>query len=333
MGVGAIIGTGIFVVIGEGAGIAGPAVILVLRPGGRGVCVLRAVLRGTGVVDPGLRQRLHVHLRDPRRDRRLDHRLGPDPGVRRLGRRRGGRLGRQTSTPSWTRPSASQLPEAISQRPPEDGGVFNLPAVLVVLAITAAAGARRRGRAPGSTWSWSCVKLAGADLLHRRRVDGVQHARTSPRSPPSGVGGASPRPRRSSSSRTSASTRSPPAARRPRNPRATCRWRSSARWSSARSSTCSPRSARSASPRPSSSRASEAPLADGARRGRGHQLGGRRAGARRAGRDHQRDPGDPVRPDPDLLRHVPRRPDAGAAGQGEPAVRHSGPADASASAC
>ena len=44
--------------------------------------VRRAVLRGVRVDDPDRRQRLHLRLRDARRDRRVDDRLGPDPRVR-----------------------------------------------------------------------------------------------------------------------------------------------------------------------------------------------------------------------------------------------------------
>ena len=59
----------------------------------RDLRVLRARVRGAGLLDPGLGQRLHVLLRDARRARGVDHRLGPDPRVRRLDRGRRGRLG------------------------------------------------------------------------------------------------------------------------------------------------------------------------------------------------------------------------------------------------
>ena len=63
MGVGAIIGTGIFVVIGEGAGMAGPGLVLVVRLGRRDLRVLRVVLRRAGLCGPCRRERVHVHLR------------------------------------------------------------------------------------------------------------------------------------------------------------------------------------------------------------------------------------------------------------------------------
>ena len=65
-----------------------------LRPRGRHVRLLRPRLRGARLGDPGLGQRVHVLLRDARRARGVDHRLGPDPRVRRLDRRRRRRLGR-----------------------------------------------------------------------------------------------------------------------------------------------------------------------------------------------------------------------------------------------
>ena len=52
------------------------------------------------------------------------------------------------------------------------------------------------------------------------------------------------------------------------------------------------------------------PAGGRAQGGRRDPVGRRRARPRRADRDHQRRPGDHVRPDPDLLRHVPRRPAA-----------------------
>ena len=72
----------------------GPGDRPVLRARRRHLRLQRAVLLRAGLDDPGLRLGLHVLLRHARRARRLDHRLGPDPRVRRLGRRGGGRLGR-----------------------------------------------------------------------------------------------------------------------------------------------------------------------------------------------------------------------------------------------
>ena len=55
-----------------------------VRAGGHRLPLRGAVLRGTGLDDSHRRQRLHVRLRDPGRDLRVDHRLGPDPRIRRL---------------------------------------------------------------------------------------------------------------------------------------------------------------------------------------------------------------------------------------------------------
>ena len=67
LGLGAIIGTGIFVIIGEAITTSGPSIILALRPRRRDLHLLRAGVRRASLVDPGLRQRLHLLLRHPRR--------------------------------------------------------------------------------------------------------------------------------------------------------------------------------------------------------------------------------------------------------------------------
>ena len=130
LGIGAIIGSGIFVLTGHGrrgralrgavhsacAG-AGPDLELpahrkhggradarasagrtfhcdLVSAGGRGLQLCRPVLCRTGVDDSDRGQRLHLFLRDPGRDFRLDHRLGSDPGICGQQRGRGGRLQR-----------------------------------------------------------------------------------------------------------------------------------------------------------------------------------------------------------------------------------------------
>ena len=65
-----------------------------LRAGRHHLRLQRAELLRAGVDDPGLGLGLHLLLRDARRAGGVDHRLGPDPGVRRVGRRGGRRLGR-----------------------------------------------------------------------------------------------------------------------------------------------------------------------------------------------------------------------------------------------
>ena len=65
-----------------------------VRARGRDLHLLRALLRRAGIDHSGVRLRLHLRVRDDGRGSRLDHRLGPDPGVRSVGGCGGGRLGR-----------------------------------------------------------------------------------------------------------------------------------------------------------------------------------------------------------------------------------------------
>ncbi len=93
LGIGIIIGAGIFVSTGTtAANFAGPGVVISyliagfwLRPG-------RPLLRRIFVHDPGGGQRLQLHLRHFRKIPCLADRLGPDPGISRRGLRRGGGL-------------------------------------------------------------------------------------------------------------------------------------------------------------------------------------------------------------------------------------------------
>ena len=83
LGIGAIIGTGIFVLTGTAAANqAGPAITLSYVAAGSGLRLCRPLLRGVRGHDPHRGQRLRLRLRDPGRDHRLDHRVGPDPRVR-----------------------------------------------------------------------------------------------------------------------------------------------------------------------------------------------------------------------------------------------------------
>ena len=97
------------------------------------------VLRRTGLDDPDRGQRLHLFVRDARRNLCLDHRLGPDSRIRgQQHRRRGGlrRLYRKRNL----RPSASSCPT--SGRAPSGpsgqwtGAYFNLPGFLIVFILT-----------------------------------------------------------------------------------------------------------------------------------------------------------------------------------------------------
>ena len=96
-GIGIVIGTGIFTLTGiEAKNHAGPGVVISFAIAGvvsllAALCYAElAVRRADG------RQRLHLRLRDDRRDLRVDHRLGPDPRVRPRRRGRRPRAGRAT---------------------------------------------------------------------------------------------------------------------------------------------------------------------------------------------------------------------------------------------
>ena len=106
LAIGAVIGAGIFGAIGTAAaGQVGPNGE-VIRHGAGPALVFSFVLLGVAcalaglcyaelaVDDPAGRQRLRVLLRDARRARRVDHRLGPDSRVRRRQRRRRDLVGR-----------------------------------------------------------------------------------------------------------------------------------------------------------------------------------------------------------------------------------------------
>ena len=152
LGLGAIIGTGIFVILGEAIGDAGPAIVALVHPGRRHLRVLRAVLRRAGVRDPGLRQRLHLCVRDDGRAGGLDHRLGPDPRVRRVGGRGRGRLGPVLQRACSTRCSGSTLPDALARA--AGRGRHGQPAGRVPGAGGDRAADLGRARAPGPTRSW-----------------------------------------------------------------------------------------------------------------------------------------------------------------------------------
>ena len=95
LGIGAIIGTGIFVLTGQAAAAyAGPAIVLSMVLAGVASASGGPLLRGVRVDRADRRLGLHLRLRHAGRVRRLDHRLGPDPRVRaRRGHRRGGLVG------------------------------------------------------------------------------------------------------------------------------------------------------------------------------------------------------------------------------------------------
>ena len=137
LGVGAIIGAGIFVLTGAAAArYAGPAIVLSFTLAGS-ACAIVALCYADRRLHPRLRQHLFLCLRDARRDFRLDHRMGPGPGIRH-GRGDGGgglvRLFRRGWPKASPPPLAGLQAIALAGAPKR---VFNVPAAAIVLMITA----------------------------------------------------------------------------------------------------------------------------------------------------------------------------------------------------
>ncbi len=85
LGIGAIIGTGIFVLTGKGALTAGPALIRIVPAGRRLLRFRRSVLRRVRRHGAGFRLGLLVRLSGVRGTDRVRDRLGSDSGVRAAG--------------------------------------------------------------------------------------------------------------------------------------------------------------------------------------------------------------------------------------------------------
>ena len=148
MGIGAVIGAGIFVSTGQAAHqTAGPSLMLSYAVSGIGLHLRRALLRRVRVDGPGRRVGLHLRLCHPRRAVRLDHRLGPPAGVCRRRGRRGQQLVVLLPGSDRRRSGLPPLPKVVSGpivdvqrglgRLERTGSYVNLPAVLIVAAVTA----------------------------------------------------------------------------------------------------------------------------------------------------------------------------------------------------
>jgi len=220
MGIGAIIGTGILVVIGEGVGKAGPAVILSFALAAV-ACVFSALsyaeLASSIPVSGSAYTYSYATLGEI-----VAWIIGWDPvleygvSVAAAAIGWGGNLNEFLDSAFGVK-----LPDAISQ-PREEGGIVNLPAVIIVVAITflLVSGVRR---APGRTWRWSASSWWCRPSSSSWRCSTCTRT-TSPRSRRT-ASTASPRRPQSCSSPISASTRCPPAARRPATRPGTCRSR------------------------------------------------------------------------------------------------------------
>ena len=120
LGIGAIIGAGIFVLTGIGRGqVCRSRHRPLLRSGGHRLHFRRPLLRRVCLAHPDRRLGLHLRLRHAGRALRLDHRLGPDPGVCFWRRHRGLRLERlRAQLPAGLRHSHSAATHAGARRRP-----------------------------------------------------------------------------------------------------------------------------------------------------------------------------------------------------------------------
>ena len=119
LGIGAIIGTGIFVIIGEAIALSGPSIVLSFALAGV-TCLFSALsygeLASTIPVSGSAYTYGYATLGELRG---VDHRLGPDPRVRRVGRRRRRRLGRLPAEPA--RLAVRDQPARLARRPARRG--------------------------------------------------------------------------------------------------------------------------------------------------------------------------------------------------------------------
>ena len=170
LGVGGIVGTGIYTLTGVGAGMAGPAVILSFVDRRHRLRRCGARVRRNGDDDADGRQCVHVHVRRARRVARLDRRLDADPRIHRRLQRRRGRLVRLRGR----RDPLGGLAGAGGVARPDRRRWTDQPAGDRDLARRRrVARDSARARARRSTWYW--WREAGrARDLHRDRAAGFQ---------------------------------------------------------------------------------------------------------------------------------------------------------------
>jgi APA family basic amino acid/polyamine antiporter len=142
LGIGAVIGTGIFVLTAEAGQKAGPAMMLAFVIAAGRVRAGCPGLRRAGFDDPGLGLGLHLHLWRVRRAHRLGRRVGAGAGIRDR---------RSTVCVGWSgymngllmnstvfgmvEKGALALPEALRSGP-LSGGSFNVLAFLIAWRVT-----------------------------------------------------------------------------------------------------------------------------------------------------------------------------------------------------
>ena len=172
-GVGVIIGAGIFVLPARWRRpTPGPAIALSFVIAGARLRAGRALLRRVRLDRAGGRQRLHVHLRDLRRAGRLDHRLGPGPGVHvgasalAVGFSGYLQYAPRRARSSRSRPRSARPPTAWSTCPPWSSSL------LVTGGAHRAASSSPAGSTRSSSRSSSRVVAAG----HRRRASSYINA-------------------------------------------------------------------------------------------------------------------------------------------------------------
>ena len=152
-GIGAIIGTGIFVIVGEAIGQSGPALVISFLLAGV-TCIFSALsyaeLASTIPVCGSAYTYAYATMGEL-----LAWIIGWDlhPRVRRRRSRPWPSAGARTSPSCSTRSSASRLSDSIAL-PPGDGGDVNVPAAFLVLAVRRRADRRASANRRARTRSW-----------------------------------------------------------------------------------------------------------------------------------------------------------------------------------
>ena len=314
LGIGAIIGTGIFVILGEAIGDAGPAIILSFVLAGI-TCAFSALayaeLASSIPVSGSAYTYAYATMGELAAwiigwDLILEYGISVAAVAVGWGQYFNDLLDNFLGV---------TLPDSLANPPGEEGGKFNLPAVFLVLAVTALLiyGVRETARANTVMVfiKVGIVLLFIVLAVHRlrRREPVAVRARGDRRDGDRRFGDLLRLHRVRRDLDVGRGEQGPAEAPADRDPRRARR--------SAPSSTSWSRSTASAALPYKDLAGQEAPLAEVLRVAR-HGLGRDRDLDRRADRDHQRRADDPLRPDADHVRDVARRPGAARPGQDQP---------------